>query len=443
VWDPRRSRDRATTGRGMAAPFAGALLVITAAMVLARPWNLSRAWWPALGGGVVVAAGLISPRQAADVLSEVVDPLALLVGMMALSAVAEKAGIFDWAASLAIRAGAGRVSRLFVFVFVIGCLVTAVFSLDTTAVVLTPIVYGAVSRLRLKPLPFMFACVYAANTGSLFLPVSNLTNLLAYEAFEPGFARFTLVMLLPATLAVLTNLLLFSWFFRRELRGHYDPGTPANVPTNAAFFRFMAGSILGILLCVLPVATTLGASIGTVVLVSSLVVAGVARFKGWIVFRKVVGSVSWEVLVLVAGLFVVVRAAEEAGLDELARDAYAAIASGNDLSQILAVTSIGALGSNVLGNLPTTFVTLDALRPLISEGALGPFAVYATVIGTSIGPNLTVVGSVATLIWLPIVRRKGVEVRAKDYLKLGAISTPPILLAAAIGLWVSAQLFAN
>jgi arsenical pump membrane protein len=121
----------------------------------------------------------------------------------------------------------------------------------------------------------------------------------------------------------------------------------------------------------------------------------------------VAGSVSWDVLTLVVGIFVVVRAAKGAGLSTLAEGLYAAIASGNDLPQILTVASAADLGSNVLNNLPSTFVALDALRPLVSEGHLDPTTVYATVVGTSVGPNLTVVGSLATLIWLSIVRGKG------------------------------------
>lgn len=169
--------------------------------------------------------------------------------------------------------------------------------------------------------------------------------------------------------------------------------------------------------------------------------AGAALAFGWVELREVVGSVSWDVLALVAGFFLMVRAAEGAGLGALARVAYAASAPWGDLQQILAVASIAALGSNFLNNLPMMLVALDALRPLISGGRLGAEAIYATVVGTGVGPNLTVVGSLATLIWLSIVRGKGVEVRAWDYLKVGAISTPPILLATSLGLWYSLKLF--
>jgi arsenical pump membrane protein len=368
------------------------------------------------------------------VLSETADPLALLVGMMFLSAVAEKGGFFDWSASLALRAGGGRVRRLFVLVFLVGSLVSAVLSLDATAIVLTPVVYGAVSRLGLKPLPFMFACVYAANTASLFLPVSNLTNLLAYDDFALGFARYASIMILPATLAVLSNLLVFAWLFRKDLQGSYDPAVPRFAAENPAFFRLATWAVFGVLAAFF-FAPLAGVPSGAVALAAASLAVGAALSFGWVGLREVVGSVSWDVLALVAGFFLVVRAAEGAGFGALARAAYDATAPWEGLPQILAVASIAALGSNVLNNLPTMLVALEALRPLVSGGRLGAEAIYATVVGTGVGPNLTVVGSLATLIWLSIVRGKGVEVTAKEYVKVGVVSTPPILLAAALGLW--------
>lgn len=417
---------------------AGTALTVTLVMVLLRPWGLSRAWWAALGGGAVVLTGLVEPEQAFGVLSEVADPLVLLVGMMALSVLAEKAGLFDWAASLAVRAGGGQAGRLFVLVFAIGCLVTAVLSLDATAVVLTPIVHGAVSRLGLKPLPFMFACVYAANTASLFLPVSNLTNLLAYNAFDLGFGRYALVMFLPATLAVLANLAVFRLLFGKDLRGSYDRTVPRSVPENPAFFRATAAVVAGILPAFF-FAPLVGVPVGAIALAAGALLAVVARTAGWVGPGEVVRSISWDVLVLVVGFFLVVRAAEGAGLGALAERAYASVAPGDGLPQILAVAFATALGSNVLNNLPMTLLALDAAESVIPGGQ--PALVYATVVGTGVGPNLTVVGSLATLIWLSIVRGRGVEVTATDYLKVGVIATPPILLAACVGLWVSLRAF--
>lgn len=163
--------------------------------------------------------------------------------------------------------------------------------------------------------------------------------------------------------------------------------------------------------------------------------------KGWMGLREAAGGVSWDVLVLVVGFFLVVRAAEGAGLGAFAHAAYEAAAPGDGPLQILAVASAAALGSNALGNLPTLLVALDAAGPLVSAGHLSQAAVYATVVGTGVGPNLTVVGSLATLIWLSVVRDKGVEVTAWDYLRVGLVATPPILVAACAGLWLSLRLF--
>lgn len=254
----------------MYALLAVAILVTTLALVPARPREVNEAWWAVLGGGLTLVLGIVSFGQAWGILRETEDAILLLIGMMALSAVAEKAGFFDWAASLTARAGRGRTFLLYGFVFLVGTLVTTTLSLDATAIVLTPIVYGMVVRLRLSPLPFMFACVYTANTASLFLPVSNLTNLLAYGKFDLGFARFGLVMLLPGVFAVLTNFLVFAWLFRNDLRGSYKDTGDAFSPESRGFFGTAAVGIAGVLMAFF-VAPIFGVPIGLVALAAGAV----------------------------------------------------------------------------------------------------------------------------------------------------------------------------
>jgi arsenical pump membrane protein len=422
--------------------FAGLVLVATLTLVLIRPRGVSEAWWAVLGGVLTLLLGLVSLRQAGSIFLDTQDALILLVGMMALSAVAENAGFFDWAASLSARAGGGSVLKLYGFVFLVGTLITATLSLDATAIVLTPIVYGIVVRLRLSPLPFMFACVYTANTASLFLPVSNLTNLLAYDAFDLGFARFALLMLIPATLAVLANALVLAVLFRKDLRGSYDQRLPPFVPGDHAFFLTATAGIVGVLVAFF-LAPIFGIPIGLVALVVGGIVVIVARLRGWMALREVATAISWGILALVVGLFLVVQGVENVGLAEAVRQAFAAAAPGDSFLQILSVTVGSALGSNFINNVPMIVLALGVTKPLISDGTLGLAAVYAVILGTNVGPNLTTVGSLATLIWLSITRSKGMEIKVKDYLKVGAIATPVILLAAAAGLWVSLRLFSG
>ena len=158
---------------------------------------------------------------------------------------------------------------------------------------------------------------------------------------------------------------------------------------------------------------------------------------------EVVGSVSWGVVALVTGLFVVVRGVENVGLTALVERVFASGAPGDGFWQILGLASGSAVGSNVINNVPMTVLALGALHPLVSDGTLDPAAIYAVVIGASIGPNLTTVGSLATLIWLGIARDKGLSITAGEYLKVGILSTPAILLAAAFGLWISIRPFGS
>lgn len=424
----------------MDALLAGLVFLVTLALILTRLFGVNEAWWAAAGGALALALGLVPLAQAWRIVLESREVLIFLVGMMALSAVAERAGIFGWAASLAARAGGGSVPRLYAMVFLVGTVVTATLSLDATAIMLTPLVYGIVVRLRLSPLPFMFACTYTANTASLFLPISNLTNLLVYDALDLSFFGFLKIMLLPGALAVAANLLVFAALFGRELRGGYDVGESGFRPESRSFFRLAAAG-LAVVLVALFAAPVLGASIGLVALAGGAAVAAAAVLGGYVGLREVAGSISWGLVVLVVGLFVVVQGVENAGLAGLVRDALSLASPGEGFVQILGVALGAAAGSNLINNVPMTVVALNALEPLISDGTLSPAAAYAALLGTNIGPNLAIMGSLATLIWLSILRGRGLEVTAVDYLKVGAVAMPAILLAAVLGLWVSIGVF--
>ncbi|CAN5133648.1 ArsB/NhaD family transporter [soil metagenome] len=416
------------------------ILVVTLALILTRPRNVSEALAASLGGVCVLGLGLVPVREAGEILREASNVLTFLVGMMAVSSVAEKAGFFEWAGSLTIRAGRGSVFRLYCAVFVIGTLVTITLSLDATAIVLTPVVFGMTRTLGIKPLPFMFACCYTANTGSLLLPISNLTNLLMYEAFNLELLRFALIMALPATFAILTNALIFIWLFRSDIRDVYTQVDKPFIAENTCFYRFATGALTTVLFGVV-VASLLDIPIGVVAMGGAVITAAIASLFRWTTLRQVSGSVSWQLLPLVVGLFLVVRGVENAGFDILAQRAFLAAAPGDGFLQILAIAFGTALGSNLINNVPMTVVTINDLSPLLANGSLNETAAYAALIGTNVGPNLTVVGSLATLIWLGIIRGRGLVLTARDYLVVGLITTPAILVMASFGLWLSVRLF--
>ncbi|HET7035743.1 MAG TPA: ArsB/NhaD family transporter, partial [Thermomicrobiaceae bacterium] len=363
---------------------AAAIFSLTLLLVLARPRELAEAWWAAAGGLLVLVLGLVTPRQAWRIIRLAEDALVFLIGMMILSALAERAGFFEWAATLAARAGGGRVLRLYVFVFLVGTVITATLSLDATAIVLTPIIYGMVVRLRLRPLAFMFAISAIANTASLFLPISNLTNLLLYGALNLDFFRFALVMLLPALLAVLTNIVVFVLLFRRDLRGGYQPEPGGFTPKDRAFFR-LATVWLGVVLAGVFAASAAELPVGPVALGGGLLLLAVSWARGWAPAGPVLRAVSWQLIVLVLGLFLVVQGVENAGLAGLIQRAFDAAAPGDRLWQIAATALGTTLGANLITNIPMTIVTPSAVGPLTREGMLRPASAYAALLGTNIG----------------------------------------------------------
>jgi arsenical pump membrane protein len=358
--------------------------------------------------------------------------------MMLLSGAAERAGFFDWSAGQAARAGRGNVLRLYLAVFGLGSLVTITLSLDTTALVLTPIVHGMVQRLGLTSRPFLFACCYTANTASLFLPVSNLTNLLVYAALDLDFLRFSAWMLLPGLLAVLTNGLVFVWLFRDELTGGYPIHRERFRPARPTFFT-AATLTLGLVLAVLVLSSPLGLPIGPIALAGGALVAGLSLVKGWMSAGSIRRSISWGLFPLVVGLFLVVQAVQNAGLAGVVEDSLLLAAPGDGFLEIVAIAAGAGLGSNLINNIPMTVVSINGIEPLVAAGRLSETAAYAALIGTNIGPNLTIVGSLATLIWLTAIRRRGANVTAREYLAVGLVTTPPILLSAAFSLWLAVK----
>jgi len=416
------------------------ILLVTLALVLFRPRGLPAALPAAVGGGLVLALRLVSVHEAWDILKLAQDALVFLIGMMLVSAIAERAGFFEWSATLAARAGKGSVLRLYLFIFLIGTLITVILSLDATAIVLTPIVYAMALRLKLKPLPFMFACGFIANTASLFMPISNLTNLLIYRSLDFSFIRFSLIMFIPGLLAVVTNAALFSYLFRRDLHGHYSPHAEPFRPANRAFFSLSIVGLATILLAIFA-ASVVQIPIGVVALVGGIGLLAISRVRGWMPLTDAVRSVSWNLIVLVLGLFLVVQAVENAGLSGVFGHALHALAPGDSLLQLLGIAIGTTIGSNLINNIPMTIVAGTALRPALAAGTLHPAAGYAALIGTNIGPNLTITGSLATLIWLSIVQGHGLSVTARQYLRLGILTMPLILLSAILGLWLSLHIF--
>ena len=395
-------------------------VVLGFAMVRPRRWPEAVAAVPA--AGVLIALGVIPWHDAAAEVRKLLPVVGFLAAVLVLGRLCDDAGLFRAAGAAMARSNSGHQQRLLALVFVIAAATTAVLSLDATVVLLTPVVLATTRALRVPARPHAYATAHLANSASLLLPVSNLTNLLAYGAAGLSFLRFTGVMAIPWLAAVGVEFVLLRWVFSRDL---------AVVPTREAKpervrVPVFVLVVLGLTLAGFAVTSLFGLSPAWAALVGAIVlgVHGLAQRRSTV--SGIVNALDVPFLAFVLCLGVVVAAVMLNGLDAAMRDV---LPVGDTLPALLGIAAVAAALSNVVNNLPAVLVLL----PLVT--AAGPAAVLAVLIGVNVGPNLTYVGSLANLLWRSAVRRD-IRVGFVEFTRIGLLTTPITLVVAVLGLWL-------
>jgi arsenical pump membrane protein len=392
--------------------------------IVIRPYNLTEAVWPAAAVVALLLLRAITPQTALLGIGKGVDVYLFLTGMMLLAEIARTEGLFDWLAALATSHAQGSARRLFFLTYAVGTIVTIFLSNDATAVVLTPAVAAAARTAKAStPLPFLLACAFIANAASFVLPISNPANLVIYASRMPPLLQWLPQYLLPSALAIVATYVVLRWTQRDALTQRIAtnvamPSLTLGGKTAAAGITATAIGLIG--------ASALDFQLGLPTFIAgaatTLIVAIADPKKTWTILKEI----SWGVLPLVAALFVLVEALDQTGvIADLSRLLQRAVA----LAPALAAWGSGiavALVSNIANNLPVGLVAASALN-----SAQPPEQVTrAVLIGVDLGPNLSVTGSLATILWLTALRRDGLTVGALAFLRLGALIMPPALLLA-------------
>jgi arsenical pump membrane protein len=394
--------------------------------VIVRPFRTPEYAWAVIGAGTLVLFGLLPWRDALAAAGKGIDVYLFLVGMMLLSEVARQEGLFDWLATHAVRRARGSARRLFLIVYGVGTLVTVFLSNDATAVVLTPAVYAAATAARVEPLPYLFICAFIANAASFVLPISNPANLVIFGAHMPPLGQWLYQFLLPSVASILVTYAALRFTQRNALKRKIAEDLATKpLSTGGKCVAFGIGLTAAALLAASALDRQLGLPTFVAGAAVTVVVLIISRQSPFPVLR----DVSWGVLPLVAGLFILVDGVEQTGiLRVMARMLHqAAAASPRETS--LGAGAIVAFASNLLNNLPTGLVAAT-----VSQNADVPLQVTGgLLIGVDLGPNLSVTGSLATILWLIALRREGEAVTAWQFLKLGIVIMPPALAAALLG----------
>jgi arsenical pump membrane protein len=399
--------------------------------ILFRPRNWPEAVWACLGAVLMVVCGSLPLTQAGAAIVKGTDVYLFLTGMMLLAELARREGVFDWLASLAVAAAKGSRARLFLLVYLVGIAVTVFLSNDATAVVLTPAVYAAVQKARTKALPYLFICAFIANAASFVLPISNPANLVVYGKTLPPLIPWLRTFLVPSICSILATYAVLRFIVRNDIEGKLEQDSePASLSKQG---HFAAWGIVATGV-VLIGASGFGLDLGLPTCISAAIaVLVVTRAKSQSML-EIAKGVSWSVLPLVAGLFVLVEAVNRAGALSDVGKVLRWCAAAPHFGALAASFSIAVL-SNLINNLPSG---------LLAGGALQAFPVSAHIrdvvlIGVDLGPNLSVTGSLATVLWLIALRREGEQVSGWQFFKMGFLVMPPALLLAT----VAASLFSR
>ena len=398
------------------------ICALSTAGVIARPFRWPEAIWAVAGAASLLLLGLMPPTAALHAVGEGTDVYLFLVGMMLLSETARQQGLFDWVAATAAIQARGSTPRLFLLVYATGIVTTSFLSNDATAVVLTPAVYAAARKARADPLPLLFACALIANAASFVLPISNPANLVLYGGHMPALGAWFGSFALPSVAAIGVTFLALRWTERSRIAGHCTSDvarTPLTGGGRAALAGIIGTAVL--LLLVSAVDRPLGLPTALAGMATTLAVAMLARRSPLVVVR----DVSWSVLPLVAGLFVLVEALDRTGVIGLIADALRA-ASTEPARAAVTSGTILAFGSNLVNNLPAGLIASMA----VAQAHPPRLVVDMLLIAVDLGPNLSITGSLATILWLQAIRREGEDVDFLRFLKVGAVTMIPALAAA-------------
>lgn len=411
---------------------AASIFVLTLVLVIWQPKGLGIGWSAAGGALLALLGGVVQLSDIPVVWHIVWNATATFIALIIISLLLDEAGLFKWAALHMARWSNGHGGKLFVLMVLLGAMVSALFANDGAALILTPIVIAMLTALRFSPaatLAFVMAAGFIADTASLPLVVSNLVNIVSADFFDIGFGEYASIMWPVNLVSIAATLGMLWWFFRKDIPAHFDTTLQAPREAIRDVRTFIAGWwVLGLLLLGLFTLEPLGIPVSAVSALGAVILLVVAGRSRIISTRRVIKHAPWQIVVFSLGMYLVVYGLRNAGLTQQLAGLLNGFAEHGVWASALGTGLLAALLSSVMNNMPSVLIGALSIEATQASGVIQQAMIYANVIGCDLGPKITPIGSLATLLWLHVLASKNIRISWGYYFKVGSLLTLPILL---------------